>query len=47
MTADGLALLVAIAVPLVALLTIVGLVAGIAELERSRDELIELGVGRK
>lgn len=47
MTGEALALLVAIAVPLVVLLAIVGLVTGVAELERSRDELIELGVGRK
>ena len=36
--------LVAIAVPVVMLAAIVGLIAGIRALERSRDELVELGV---
>jgi HAMP domain-containing protein len=44
MIADATGLLVALAVPIVALVTLVGLFAGVRELERSRDELIELGV---
>ncbi len=47
MTAEALAFLVAIAVPIVTLATLVGLIAGIRELERSRDELIELGASRR
>ena len=47
MTAEALAFLVAIAVPIVTLSALVGLIAGIRELERSRDELIELGVARR
>jgi len=44
MTAEALAVLVAIAAPIVTLAALVGLIGGIRELERSRDELIELGV---
>ena len=43
MTTEVIALLVAIAVPVVTLLTLVGLIAGIKSIEISRDELIELG----
>lgn len=43
MTADGLAVLAAIAVPIVTLLAIAGLSRRVSELERSRDELVELG----
>lgn len=39
MTADAFALLVAIAVPVAALAALVGLIAGVRDLERSRDEL--------
>ena len=47
MTVDLFAVLVAIAVPVVALAAIVGLITGVSALERSRDELIELrGPGR-
>lgn len=47
MTAEALAFHVAIAVPIVTLAALVGLIAGISELERSRDELIALGVSRR
>jgi len=47
MTAEALPFLVAIAVPVVTLAALVGLIAGISELERSRDELIELEVSRR
>ena len=47
MTAEALAFLVAIAVPIVTLSALVGLIAGIRALERSRDELIERGVSRR
>jgi len=47
MTAEAFALLVAIAVPVVTLAALVGLIAGITALERSRDELIELGISRR
>ena len=43
MTGEAFALLVAVAVPVVTLLTLVGLIAGIKSIEISRDELIELG----
>gem|GEM_PF-2067051 len=43
MTAEAFAFVVAIAVPVVSLVALVGLVTGVAELERSRDELVELG----
>ena len=42
MTADGLAVLAAIAVPIVTLLAIAGLIRRVGELEHSRDELAEL-----
>ena len=41
MTAEAFALLVAITVPVVTLAALVGLIADVAALERSRDELIE------
>ena len=48
MTAEGLALLAAIAVPIVTLIAIAGLIRRVGELERSRDELVELrGHGRQ
>lgn len=46
MTVELYALLVAAAVTIVTLATVVGLFAGIRSLERSRDELIELGLRR-
>ena len=46
MTAEVLALLVAIAVLIVTLAALVGLIAGIKWLERSRDELNRLGLRR-
>jgi hypothetical protein len=47
MTTDAFALLVAIAVPIIALLAVRGLIVDIRALERSRDELIELGITRR
>jgi hypothetical protein len=47
MGADVLTLIAAIAVPVVTLAALVGLIAGVGELERSRDELIELGIARR
>jgi hypothetical protein len=47
MSADALALVVAAALPIVTLVALVGLIAGLGELERSRDELIELGNPRR
>ena len=46
MTAEAVTLLVAIAVPIATLATLVGLIASLRELERSRDELNELGLRR-
>ena len=42
MTAEAVALLVAVTVPVVALVTVVGLIAAIKRLETSRDELTTL-----
>ncbi len=42
MTAEVLTLVVAIAVPIVTLAALTGLIRGLRELERSRDELIKL-----
>ena len=42
MIAEAFTLLVAIAVPIVCLSVVVGLIAGLGQLERSRDELTEL-----
>jgi len=47
MTTEALAFLVAIGLPLVTLALLVGLILGVRELERSRDELIELGVSKR
>jgi hypothetical protein len=47
MSADALTFVAAIALPVVTLAALVGLIAGLGELERSRDELIELGIPRK
>ena len=47
MTAEALTFVVAIAVPIVTLAALVGLIAGVSELERSRDELIELGMSKR
>jgi hypothetical protein len=47
MSAEVLTLVAAIAVPVVTLAALVGLIAGVDELERSRDELIELGIPRR
>ena len=47
MTAEALAVLAAIAVPIVSLLAILGLSRRVGDLERSRDELVELRVQGK
>jgi hypothetical protein len=47
MTAELFAILVAIAVPVITLLALGGLFAGLGALERVRDELIELGSSRR
>lgn len=47
MTGEVLAVLVAIAVPVISLLALGGLFAGLGALERVRDELIELGSSRR
>ena len=44
MTPEEFALLAAIAVPIITLLAILGLSRRVGELERSRDELVELRV---
>ena len=44
MTAEALAVLAAIAVPIVTLLAIAGLIRRVGELEDSRDELVKLRV---
>ncbi len=46
-TVEMIAILAAIAVPIVTLLAIAGLIRGVGELERSRDELVELQVQGK
>lgn len=47
MSADLLALVAAVALPIVTLVTLAGLIAGVGDLERSRDELLELGIPRR
>jgi len=47
MSADALAFVAAIALPVLTLAALIGLIAGVSELERSRDELIELGIPRR
>lgn len=47
MTAELFTLVVAIAVPIIALFVLRGLFVGLRALERSRDELNELGIPRK
>lgn len=47
MSADLLALVAAVAVPIVTVVTLAGLIAGVGDLERSRDELLELGIPRR
>ena len=47
MTGEVLTLVIAIAAPIVGLAAVVGLLRGVTDLERSRDELAELrGSGR-
>ena len=47
MTTEVLALITAITLPIVALAAVVGLFTGVRELERSRDELVEVSVPRR
>ena len=47
MSADALALIAAVTLPVVTLVALVGLIAGVGDLERSRDELLELGIPRR
>lgn len=47
MTADALVFLVALVLPILTLAILVGLITGVAQLERSRDELIELGASKR
>ncbi|HEY8807932.1 MAG TPA: hypothetical protein VIN70_10160 [Candidatus Limnocylindria bacterium] len=47
MTAEAFALLIAAVVPVITLAALVGLIVGVRDLERSRDELIELGTSGK
>lgn len=47
MTAEAIALLVAIALPIISLIVVAALVVGIRSLERTRDELIELRITGK
>jgi hypothetical protein len=47
MTADALVFLVALVLPIMTLAILVGLITGVAELERSRDELIELSASKR
>lgn len=43
MTADVLAYVIALALPIVTLALVFGLINAVSQLEKSRDELIELG----
>jgi hypothetical protein len=47
MNADLLAVVAAVILPIVTLATLAGLIAGVGDLERSRDELLELGIPRR
>ena len=47
MGTEVLALVAAITLPIVTLATLIGLIEGVGELERSRDELLELGIPRR
>jgi len=47
MSADLLALVAAVTLPILTLVTLAGLIAGIGDLERSRDDLLELGIPRR
>jgi HAMP domain-containing protein len=47
LTVEALALLVAVALPVTALAALVGVIASIRELERSRDELSGLDPARR
>lgn len=47
MTAEVLAYVVALGLPILTLAIVFGLGKALSQLERSRDELIELGVPRK
>jgi hypothetical protein len=47
MTPELASVLVAIAVPILIVVTLAALAVGVGDLERSRDELIELGAPRR
>jgi hypothetical protein len=47
MNADLLALVAAVALPIVTLVALARLIAGVGDLERSRDELVELRIARR
>lgn len=47
MSADLLTLVAAVALPIVTVVTLAGLIVGVGDLERSRDELLELGIPRR
>jgi len=47
MSADVLALVAAVTLPIVTLVALAGLIAGVGDLERSRDELLDLGIPRR
>jgi hypothetical protein len=47
MSAEAFTFVAAIALPIAMLAALVGLIAGVGALERSRDELIELGISRR
>ena len=47
MSADLLVLLAAMVVPIVTIAALAGLIADVGDLERSRDELVELGIPRR
>ncbi|HTJ60277.1 MAG TPA: hypothetical protein VL333_03690 [Candidatus Saccharimonadales bacterium] len=44
MSADLVALVAAVALPIVTVGALWGLIAGVGDFERSRDELLELGI---
>jgi len=46
-TAEALVFLVALVLPIMTLAILAGLITGVAQLERSRDELIELGASKR
>jgi len=47
MSADVLALVAAVTLPVVTLAALAGLIARVGDLERSRDQLLELDIPRR